>query len=113
EQRVFLYDTYVKYGSAGKCRRTFFYNEIINCESYVQVILGQFFPELTAERPYGWFQQDLATAHTRLCPMSSGTELSAVIFWPSRSPDLNPRDSFFWGCLKDKVYSSNPEWTKN
>jgi hypothetical protein len=23
EQRVFLYDTYVKYGSAGKCRRKF------------------------------------------------------------------------------------------
>jgi hypothetical protein len=23
EQRVFLYDTYLKYGSAGKCRRKF------------------------------------------------------------------------------------------
>jgi hypothetical protein len=32
---------------------------------YVQVILGQFFPELTEEETlYGWFQQDSATAHT-------------------------------------------------
>jgi hypothetical protein len=55
---------------------------------YVQVILGQFFPELTEEeRLCGWFQQDSATAHPartvclyELCPMSSGTELSAVVF---------------------------------
>jgi hypothetical protein len=35
-----------------------FFNETINCERYVQVILGQFLPD------YGWFQQDSATAHT-------------------------------------------------
>jgi hypothetical protein len=28
--------------------------------------------------------------------------------WPACSPDLNPCDFFFWGCLKDKVYNSNP-----
>jgi hypothetical protein len=28
--------------------------------------------------------------------------------WPACSPDLNPHDIFFWDCLKDKVYSSNP-----
>jgi hypothetical protein len=45
----------------------FIFNETINCERYVQIILGQFFPELTEEeRLYGWFQQDLATAHTAL-----------------------------------------------
>jgi hypothetical protein len=27
--------------------------------------------------------------------------------WPARSPDLNPCDFFFWGCVKDKVYNSN------
>jgi hypothetical protein len=42
----------------------FLFNETINCERYVQVILGQFFSELTEEeRFYGWFQQDSATAH--------------------------------------------------
>jgi hypothetical protein len=27
---------------------------------------------------------------------------------PARSHDLNPCDIFFWGCLKDKIYSSDP-----
>jgi hypothetical protein len=26
---------------------------------------------------------------------------------PASSSDLNPCDFFFWGCLKDKVYSNN------
>jgi hypothetical protein len=40
------------------------FNETINCEKYVQVILRQFFPQLTEEeRLCGWFQQDAATAH--------------------------------------------------
>jgi hypothetical protein len=31
----------------------------------VQVIFGQFFPQLTEEEKlYGWFQQDSGTAHT-------------------------------------------------
>jgi hypothetical protein len=28
--------------------------------------------------------------------------------WPARSPDLNPRDFYLWGNLKDKVFSNNP-----
>lgn len=27
------------------------------------------------------------------------------ILWPPRSPDLNPLDFFYWGCLKDRVYA--------
>jgi hypothetical protein len=39
------------------------FNETINCERYVQVMLGQFFSELTEdERLYGWVQQDSVTA---------------------------------------------------
>jgi hypothetical protein len=42
-----------------------FLNETINYDRYVQVILGQLFPELTEEeRLYGWFEQDSATDHT-------------------------------------------------
>lgn len=26
------------------------------------------------------------------------------ILWPPRSPDLNPLDFFYWGCLKEEVY---------
>ncbi|GBP48502.1 hypothetical protein EVAR_16171_1 [Eumeta japonica] len=29
----------------------------------------------------------------------------ASILWPPRSPDLNPLDFFYWGCLKDRVYT--------
>jgi hypothetical protein len=63
EQRVFLYDAYVKCGSARKCRRTFrpkFRGERVpSRQRYVQIILGQFFPELTEEeRLNDWFQQD-------------------------------------------------------
>jgi hypothetical protein len=65
-----------------------FFNETINCERYVQVILGQLFSELTdEERLYGWFQQDSATAHTARTCMSMqalsdvlGAELSVVVF---------------------------------
>jgi hypothetical protein len=42
-----------------------FFNETINYERYVQVILRQFFSELTEEESlYGWFHQDSATADT-------------------------------------------------
>jgi transposase len=64
-----------------------FFNETINCERYVHVILGQFFPELTEEeRLYmdGFNKtQVLPTLHICLCRLylkSSGTGLSAVVF---------------------------------
>jgi hypothetical protein len=91
-----------------------FFNEIINCEKYVQVILGQFFCELTEdERIYGWFQQDSATPHTSRMSMQAlsgvfGDIIISSDIWPARSSDHNPSDFFFWGCLMDKVYSSNP-----
>lgn len=29
------------------------------------------------------------------------------IAWPPRSPDLNPLDFFYWGCLKDLIYNEH------
>jgi hypothetical protein len=29
--------------------------------------------------------------------------------WPTHSADLNNCDFYFWGCLKYKVYYSNPQ----
>jgi hypothetical protein len=40
--------------------------------------------------------------------MSSGTELSAVIFGQHVHLILILFDFFFWGCLQDKFYSNNP-----
>jgi hypothetical protein len=38
-----------------------------------------------------------------------GNRIISSGIWPAHSPDLNPCDFFFfWGCLKDNVYSSNP-----
>jgi hypothetical protein len=92
---------------------TCFSNETINCERYVQVILGQFFSELIEERLYGCFQQDSATTHTARMSMQAllnvfRDRIISSYIWPAHSPDLNPCDFYFWGCLKDKVYSSNP-----
>jgi hypothetical protein len=77
-----------------------FFNETINCERYVQVILGQFFPELTEEeRLYGWFQQDSGSTHTARISMLAlpdvfGDRIISSGIWPARSPDLNPCDLF-------------------
>jgi hypothetical protein len=91
-----------------------FFNETINCERYVQVILRQFFPELKEkERICGWFRQDSATSHTARMSMQAlsnvfGGRIISSGIWPARSLDLNPCNFFFWGCLKDKVYKNNP-----
>jgi hypothetical protein len=37
-----------------------------------------------------------------------GDRIISSGIWPSRSPDLNPSDFLFWGCLKGNVYNSNP-----
>jgi hypothetical protein len=91
-----------------------FFNETINCERYVQVILSQFFPQLTEEeRLYGWFRQDSAAAHTARMPVQALSDVfrDRIIssgICPAHSPSLIPCD-FFFGCLKDKVYNSNPQ----
>jgi hypothetical protein len=38
-----------------------------------------------------------------------GDRIISSGIWPAHSPDLNPCDFFFWDCLSDKVYNSNPE----
>jgi hypothetical protein len=39
-----------------------------------------------------------------------GDKITSSSIWPARSPDLNPRDGFFWGCLKHKTYNTNPRF---
>jgi hypothetical protein len=89
-------------------------NETINCKRYLQVTLGQFFPQLKevespqlteVERLYGWFRQDSATAHTARMSMQA---LSIVFMdrsissgiWPAHSSDLNPCDVFLLGLFE-------------
>jgi hypothetical protein len=61
------------------------------------------------EKPYGWFQQDSATACTSTQALSDvfrDRNISNGI-WPAHSPNLNPCDFFFCGSLRDKVYNIN------
>lgn len=60
-----------------------------------------------------WFQQDGCPAHyarqvrehlSNTFPERWIGRLGPIL-WPPRSPDLNPLDFFYWGCLKDKVYA--------
>jgi hypothetical protein len=90
-----------------------FFKETINCERYVEVILGQFFSELTeGERLYGWYQQDSASAHSARMSMQALSDVFKTRIISSgirlaSSPYLNPSGFLFWSCLKDKVYNSN------
>jgi hypothetical protein len=66
-----------------------FFNETINCESCVQVILGQFLPELTEEeRLYGCFQQDSVTAYAARMSMQALSDvfrdrIISSYIWPA------------------------------
>lgn len=60
-----------------------------------------------------WFRQDGCPAHYARAVRDYLNEeypdrwivRSGSILWPARSPDLNPVDIFYWGCIKEKVYS--------
>jgi hypothetical protein len=69
-----------------------FFHETINCERYVQIILRQFFPNLTEEERLCKTRQ-LPTPHVCLCKALSEVFRDRIIgsdIWPARSPDLNP-----------------------
>jgi hypothetical protein len=94
---------------ARRISRSAFFNRTVTCERYVQVILEQFFPELTEEKSfYGWFQQDSATAHIACMSMQALSDtfrdrnISTAI-WQTHSPDINPYDISFCGSLQDKI----------
>jgi hypothetical protein len=83
-----------------------FFKETINCERYVQDILGQLFSELTEkERLYGWFQQDSVTVHiahmsTQASSSVFGDRIISSNIWAARSPHLNPCDFFLLGLFE-------------
>lgn len=60
-----------------------------------------------------WFQQDNCPAHTaRVVQLflreTFGDKLISTrtaIAWPPRSPDLTPLDFFFWGHIKQSIYT--------
>lgn len=91
-----------------------FYEETINSDRYVRLILTPFFEQLVEEEKlHRHFMQDNATAHTANNSMDAideifGERVISRRLWPARSPDLNPCDFYLWGMLKDRVYVNNP-----
>ncbi|GBP27130.1 hypothetical protein EVAR_16801_1 [Eumeta japonica] len=65
-----------------------------------------------AQRVTMWYQNDGCPAHydtrvrdhlNNIFPARWIGRLGPIL-WPPRSPDLNPLDFYYWGCLKEKVY---------
>ncbi len=84
----------------------------INAEQY-QSIIHDFIANLEADECYCWLQQDGATAHTSKDTMAFlssffNDRLIARDYWPARSLDLSPYDFFLWGCMKDRIFVTNP-----
>lgn len=99
----------------------FFIEGNLNANSYEELLRTRVIPSLMEllgpQFQQIWFQQDGAPPHFAL----QVRQLLDTTFpekwigrrghieWPARSPDLSPLDYFFWGVLKDKVYSTKPE----
>jgi hypothetical protein len=83
-----------------------FFNETINCERYVWVILGQFFSELTEKgRLDSCFQQDSTTTYIARVSMQAlsnvfGDRIISSGIWPVYSTDLNPCNFFLLGLFE-------------
>ncbi|KAJ8869429.1 hypothetical protein PR048_028419 [Dryococelus australis] len=82
----------------------------MNSEVY-QDIVTQFIALLDVDECDCWFQQDGATCHTSNATMQLlheffGYSLISAGLWPTRSPDLWPRDFFLWRYFKTNVYKN-------
>ena len=97
----------------------FFFQETVTASRYAAMLEQFFFPALQrAGVPLSrvWFQQDGATPHTSRIALSAlenffGQRViskGAAVRWPPRSPDLSVVDFFFWGHVKNTVYSTSP-----
>lgn len=91
--------------------------QILNGEIYKE-FLEETLPELLEEIPLNvrqsmYYQHDGAPAHstTRVKELLNSKYperwigRNGPISWPARSPDLSPLDFYFWGVMKEDVYS--------
>lgn len=92
----------------------FFFDEHVTGTTYLDMLRDKLMPQLEGlgEGLPDWFQQDGAPAHyaTAVRDWLNDTFPHWIgrrghVEWSPRSPDLSPLDFFFWGMLKQKVYS--------
>ena len=93
----------------------FFFEDHVNGGTYLAMLKDKLMPQLESLREgiLEWFQQDGAPAHfaTKVRDWLSGyfsnwTGKRGDMEWAPHSPDIGPLDFFFWGLLKEKVYST-------
>ena len=90
----------------------FFFNGTINGEKYLSMLQNDLIPQfhLLGDGRSTWFMQDGAPPHyaTIVCDwlhknFENWISRRGKVEW---SPDLNPRDFYFWGDIKQIVYST-------
>ena len=93
----------------------YIFSATVKQDNYLDILQNFFWPALTKTREYkkSFFQQDGAPVHRAdivqdWLRAKFGTQWVSKEFWPPRSPDLNPCDSFLWGYLKARVYNPLP-----
>ena len=101
-----------------------FLDQNVNGERYRQMLEDEFIPVIQGAKRIDryWFMQDgaapprteavfnLIDEHFdgRVLGLGYTSRFNRGLDWPARSPDLNARDFFLWGYLKDRVYRSSP-----
>ncbi|XP_076028557.1 uncharacterized protein LOC143017694 [Oratosquilla oratoria] len=92
----------------------FFFDEHVTGETYLNMLREKLMPQIErlGEGLPEWFQQDGAPAHfaTTVRNWLNDTFPHWIgrrghVEWSPHSPHLSPLDFFFWGMLKEKVYS--------
>lgn len=91
----------------------FFEEQTINGANYLDMLQNFLVNEMEGAADDWWFQQDGAPAHWSRAVRNfldvwrrdRWIGRGGPISWPPRSPDITPCDFFFWGFIKDRVYS--------
>ena len=94
----------------------YFFDDTVNGENYLEMLQNYFWPKVKHNKDC-FYQQDGASAHyTKIVRKWLDDKFEdrwvgrrGPVEWPARSPDLTPLDFFFWGVLKDLVYSEKPD----
>ena len=96
-----------------------FFDGTVNHNNYLRALQDEVVPHIMSLRNANniLFQQDGAPPHFALDVRGYLDEVfpqgwigrAGPIEWPPRSPDLTPMDFFFWGVVKNFVFSKGPE----
>jgi hypothetical protein len=103
-----------------------FFEETVNSERHLSMLRNTFVPHLLATGfplQTQWLMQDGARPHTQNVVLdflhhSFDSHVISNRFpdrfaceqnWPSNHPDLNPRDYFLRGFLKEKIFPKKPQ----